>query len=141
VPLSCTECSYQAESVAVLANWPSLFLWQRDDFLWCHDLGVCNASVKKAAFDGIVVVARPHLRRLASENYDIAGTVAVELLHPPCAFKFEVGHQGEIARFEGRFFGHIHDSTLIVGRSSIARASRSFQGLHWLKRASIERWR
>src|SRR5262249_27072371 len=32
----------------------------------------------------------------------------------------------------------IHDSTLIVGRSSIARASRSFQRLHWLKRASTE---
>jgi hypothetical protein len=48
----------------------------------------------------------------------------------PCALKFEVGHQGEIARFEAsQFLGHIHDTTLIVGRSSIARASRSFQGL------------
>src|SRR5262245_6746818 len=28
-----------------------------------------------------------------------------------------------------QFFGHIHHTTLIVGRSSIARASRSFQGL------------
>src|SRR5262249_33804141 len=83
-----------------------------------------------AALNRIVVVARSHLRRLASENSDIAGTVAVEILHPPCALKFEVGHQGEIARFEAsQFFGHIHDTTLIVGRSSIARASRSFQGL------------
>jgi len=59
----------------------------------------------------------------------------------PCsAFtSWEVGREGEVARLKwSKFFGHIHDSTLIVGRSSIARASRSFQRLHWLKRASTE---
>ena len=59
----------------------------------------------------------------------------------PCsAFtSWEVGREGEVARLKwSKFFGHIHDSTLMVGRSSIARASRSFQRLHWLKRASTE---
>jgi hypothetical protein len=95
--------------------------FERDDFLWCHGLGVCNASVQVAAFDGIVVVARSQLRRLASENSDVTGTVAVEILHPPCALKFVVGDQGEVARFKhSKFFGHAcWTQLLFLGGSSV----------------------
>src|SRR5262249_26114834 len=131
VPLSCTECLDQTESVVSSANWPPSFLWERDDLLCCHDLGVGNASFEGAALNRIVVVARSHLRRLASENSDLAGTVAVEIPPPPCALKFEVSRQGEIARFEAlQFFGHIHNSTFIarfmssMGTSSPMRYQR-----------------
>jgi hypothetical protein len=110
----------QTESFALSAKWPSPFLWERNDFLWCPDLGVCNASVKRAAFDGIVVVARSSLRRLASKNSNVFSVVAVEILNPPCALKFEVGHQGEVARFKWlKLFAHSHIQRLRLGRSSI----------------------
>jgi hypothetical protein len=51
--------------------------------------------------------------------------VAVEILHPPCALRFEVGRQGEVTRFKrSKFSGHTHDSTLIFGRSSIVMSKR-----------------
>src|SRR5262249_1270658 len=113
-------CLDQTESFAFSAKWQS----ERDDFLWHHDLSISNASSRALN---------------SSENSDVSCAVAVEILHPPCALKFEVGREGEVARLKwSKFFGHIRDSTLIVGRSSIARASRSFQRLHWLKRASTE---
>src|SRR5258708_22092806 len=42
-----------------------------EDRLCCHDLSVRNASIKSAALDRIVVVARPRFRRLAGENGDV----------------------------------------------------------------------
>jgi hypothetical protein len=49
----------------------------------------------------IVVVARSHFRRLSSENSDVTCAVAVKILHPPCALKFEVGRQGKASRNTG----------------------------------------
>src|SRR5262249_2570542 len=66
-----------------------------------HDMGVGNASLEGAALNRVVVVACSPLRRLASENSDITGTVAVEILHPPCAFKFEVRPAGRDREVRG----------------------------------------
>ena len=82
------------------AHWPPSFLWERDDSLCCHDLSICNAGVEGAALDRIVVVTGSRLRRLASKNGDVGSAVAVEIFHAPCSLKFEVGHEGEIARFK-----------------------------------------
>jgi len=105
LPLQFFPCHCLAPNLAELTkpkasvNWPSSL--ERDEFLWCHDLSVYNTSVKGTAFDGIVVVARSDLRRLASKNSDVSSAVAIEILHPPCALKFEIGQQARLRGSSG----------------------------------------
>ena len=90
---------------------------------------------------GCSVVRSSRRVRIAGSGFGTCfRSFGFEFQGPCSAFtSWEVGREGEVARLKwSKFFGHIHDSTLIVGRSSIARASRSFQRLHWLKRASTE---
>src|SRR5262249_60457898 len=89
------------------ASSPSSLLWERDDWLSCHDRSIGNASVKGAALDRIVVVARSQLRRLADENRDVARAVAIEIFHAPRVLKFEVSREGEVTEFvRSELFGH-----------------------------------
>src|SRR5262249_2208666 len=108
------------------AHSPSSLLWEWDDWLSCHDLGVGNASVKSAALDRVVVVARPQFRRLAGENRDVARAVAIEIFHAPCVLKFEVSRQGEVARFvRSELFGHhIVNAFFLVQFRAMTRRAR-----------------
>src|SRR5215831_18645993 len=90
------------------AHSPSSLLWERDDWLSCHDRSIGNASVKGAALDRIVVVARSQLRRLTDENRDVARAVAIEIFHAPRVLKFELfGHLILNAFFLVQFRGMI----------------------------------
>src|SRR5262245_25010845 len=109
---------------------PSSLLWERDDWLSCHDRSIGNASVKGAALDRIVLVARSQLRRLAGENRDVALAVAIEIFHAPRVLKFEVSREGEVTAFvRSELFGHLilNAFFLVQFRGMItARVKREF---------------
>src|SRR5499433_2486652 len=112
------------------AHSPSSLLWERDDWLSCHDRSIGNASVKGAALDRIVVVARSQLRRLTDENRDVARAVAIEIFHAPRVLKFEVSREGEVTEFvRSELFGHLilNAFFLVQFRGMItARVKREF---------------
>src|SRR5262249_44482940 len=89
-----------------------------------------NASVKGAALDRIVVVARSQLRRLTDENRDVARAVAIEIFHAPRVLKFEVSREGEVTEFvRSELFGHLilNAFFLVQFRGMIpARENRKF---------------
>src|SRR5262249_18779211 len=61
-------CLDQTESVAFSAKWPSSLLWERDDFLWHHDLSISNASRPPSTPAKIVMYPAPSLSKYSTRQ-------------------------------------------------------------------------